>query len=801
MDHARPELLGELVRALLPAHPELEVHTDVPRVLDAPHGATLVLVPRAEDADWLNINRPVFAQRELRVVLFCDTETTVALARKAVDFFDWISHRVECPSKPPRFAVAGIRCALAARAPGIVWQGGDLEATFAAARPHGRLHRVSAARPYAEMLAEVRQHRGAWLAWTDIDSQFRLRRVRWALAEAGHRTRTILVEPAVSSPGWWPVHARVQDVREARSLLEKAGASHPGRIAALNELEPEAITLMQSLLEDGIDDPTPDAALMLVNSPEGASSPALEAANRQFARSILRGEMIPPLARAFESARLRQLCRTELSAITRQLEADQQVGAEDLASWTAWLGTSPSSLRPAHFSLDLSEHSPEYAIELLLLDRDPAAPPWNEQTLLALSVLDPDAAATWAQRMLSSKNLRDRILLATVRNMQGRHDEAESLFRALLPQGEHTAEPDRSLQEVLPLHLAHTLHGQHKHKDAEALLRQALASSERTAEPGARILHEALTHELAKSLVEQRRYEEAESLLRQALSSSKDAQGLALVYRGLQFAELATLLKAKGNYAEAEAQQRQVLSAIALTLGSGHPLYGKTLYRLASLLRLQGKNAEAEPLLRQSLSMLEHEMGAGHASLIGPLYELAGMLNAQGKYDEAEATQRRVLALIERTLGTEHFSYCRSLHGLATHLQAQGRYAEAEVPLRQALSIMERTLPPNDPDLCPILRTLSTVLVRQGHPEAGEPLIARAVEISRAAHGPNHPDTATDMNVLAQVQALSGNAEAPKTARKAMDALTHVLGPTHPITQRSIPVLQAIISAASPNLE
>lgn len=137
MDHARPERLGELVRTLLPLAPELEVHTEAQQLAEVRPGSTLVLAPRAEDADWLNINRPLFASRALRVVLFCTREVTVALSRGAVDFLDWVSLRLECPAGPVPFAVAGLRCALAARVPGIVWTGGDLEASFTAAGPAG----------------------------------------------------------------------------------------------------------------------------------------------------------------------------------------------------------------------------------------------------------------------------------------------------------------------------------------------------------------------------------------------------------------------------------------------------------------------------------------------------------------------------------------------------------------------------------------------------------------------------------------------------------------------------------------
>lgn len=97
VDHARPERLRDLVLALLPTYPDVEVSTDVRAVYEVPEGAVMVLSPRAEDADWLNQQRPVFARRKLKVILWCDAETSVTLAQQAVDFFDWISHRHECP--------------------------------------------------------------------------------------------------------------------------------------------------------------------------------------------------------------------------------------------------------------------------------------------------------------------------------------------------------------------------------------------------------------------------------------------------------------------------------------------------------------------------------------------------------------------------------------------------------------------------------------------------------------------------------------------------------------------------------
>jgi tetratricopeptide (TPR) repeat protein len=786
VDHARPAMLGELVRALLPMHPELEVHTEVQRVLDVPHGSTLVLVPRAEDADWLNINRPVFAQRELRVVLFCDTETSIALARQAVDFFDWISHRVECPNRPPRFAVEGLRFALAARAPGIMWWGGDLEATFAAARPRGKLHKVSAARPYGEVLAEVRAHRRAWIAFSDVNSPFRLRHVRWALAEAGHRTRAILVEPTVSSPGWWQMHAHIAAPSEARAELEKAGTPFPGRLAALNEFEPEAIKLMQFYLENGFTAATLEAMHMGVPLPELKPIRSWEEIGQQFASRMLRGEAPIVFMRAFAPGHLRQLLQAECTSIQQRLEKDEQVEFEELASWTAW------TTRPGP---ELSSRTLDLVAELWLRSRPPSQIRWDVLLPWAIAMMDLDVAESWAQRALSENHPHARLLLANVRLLQGRHDEAVSLTQDLLTGDEQLPKMERARPTTVPAILSGVLIEQGKYREAETLLRQALSASEHEQEKD-KSLRGALLHQLARTLSAQGRYGEAETLLRQSLDTSDPPQGINLIYQRAQLNELARILSAQGKYDEAELLLRQTLSLLQSTMGNEPPLFGVTLHDLATLLLLRGRHTEAEPLFRQALAIKEHTLGIQHHIYARSLSGLAATLRVQGKYEEAEASMRQALAIAERALGREHHFYGASLHVLASILQDQGKYAEAETLLRQALAIQERALGPAHAALCPTLSNLGVALGRQGRSSDGAPFITRALEIAHANLGSNHPETALILNLLAQAQHLLGKSEAPETARQALDSLTRTLGPDHPYTQGVKPTLQAIIVGA-----
>ncbi|WNG62384.1 tetratricopeptide repeat protein [Archangium gephyra] len=823
VDHARLERLGELVRTLLPIAPELEVHTEAHRLAEARPGSTLVLVPRAQDADWLNINRPLFAARALRVVLFCTREMSVALSQGAVDFIDWVSLRLECPAGPAPYAVAGLRCALAARVPGIVWTGGDLEASFAAARPRRTLRRISAARPYEDLVAEAKAAgRREWLAWTDVDGDFRLRRVRWAMAEARRLTRTILVEPAVRSPGWWEVHARVAEPAEACERLRSAGAKQPGRLAALVDLEPETIQLLGGLLERGVGEHFLEGELLKSADPGATVGRLASEQGLVTEKEQVRGRAPPPMMRAFgvEHDRMRRLYEAELNAIEQRLHSEEQVDAEDTAFWSA-------SIRSTRF---VPTRSRGELAEVLLRRTPWTSGRWEQAANIALRAGDADVALLWARRAFETDNDRWEVL-AQVLIRQGRFTEAEALLRRQL-QAERTsdlahgwilhelglvlerqgkyAEAEALLRQSLSIkkqalgthhpdygsslhEFARVLDSQGKYAEAEALLRQSLSIDEQAL--GTHHLDYGTSlHELARVLESQGKYAEAEPLLRQALSIYKQALGTHHPHYGTSLQVLATVLERQGKYAEAEPLLRQSLSIDGQALGTHHPNYGTSLHELAKVLERQGKYAEAEPLLRQSLSIYKQALGTHHPHYGTSLHVLARVLERQGKYAEAEALLRQSLSINAQALGTHHPNYGASLHVLARVLQRQGQYAEAEALLRQSQSIIEQALGPQHPRLCTVLASLGSNLDAQNRPQEGEAFLLRSASIASAALGPKHPETAQVLAQLALVQASLKKPEAATTAQQAMDALLDSLGPEHPITKEALPRLRQILA-------
>lgn len=261
VDRARPERLGELVRHLKSERPDVEVLLEAPQLAAVPEGSTVVLCLRAEDRTWLNLARPIVAARALRLFLWSDEASTVALVQGAIDFFDWISHRIECPEGPPAHVVQALRRAVLGRAPAIVWQGEGFERAFEEACPGRRVVSVSGALPYPEIVASMRPRPREWVAVTGIDGDDRYDRIRWAAAEAGRFGRTVLVGPSADH-ALPMVDARTVELSGAAARLREAGSTRPVRLAALLDLSEKRVLGAEEKLRSGTSEGDIEASIL-----------------------------------------------------------------------------------------------------------------------------------------------------------------------------------------------------------------------------------------------------------------------------------------------------------------------------------------------------------------------------------------------------------------------------------------------------------------------------------------------------------------------------------------------------------
>ena len=442
VDDAVPERLGGLVRALLADHPDLEVLARPSGLVDLPDGAVVVLVPEAEDAGWLNINRPVFARKSLKVVLFCRREVTEVLAREAPDFYDWIAQRHECPPGVAEHAVFGIRQALRCRAPGILFAYGDevrfdrrmriehFERVFREALPGRTIRWIDATKSYATIVTEIRNAGRAWVA-CDTQGPAEVERFRWALAEVRRKTRAILLAPYFYEDRFWNISAHVWTRLEGvTKLLTNAGARHPGRLAAVSGLESSAITYLIELLRRGYPEEELLAAMLRSADPGAGLGGKILSAG--LARAPIQGFFIDPPVQRYLGKRIGLWRWSRRPA--REVEG--------------WMYSDDDGGFPL-----LRGHAPR--TEFLLCQGERTAERWSELSRLALAEEHFDIAYTWAGRALAlGENVTARQVIehaswalkqiqqlrrfdafrgfATMLNRSGRAADAEALLRRLL---------------------------------------------------------------------------------------------------------------------------------------------------------------------------------------------------------------------------------------------------------------------------------------------------------------------------------------------------------------------------------
>jgi len=215
---ARDDLLPNLVAGLLPRHPSLAICLDPAELDDLPFGAVVVYRPEPAHARALNLGRPRIGDLALKVVLWSEAETTEALRREAPDFFDWISHLVECPTGVPHAVLERLRACARSRVH-VVWRGPyELREALAAAG-YEEVPRVS-----IDDEAPHEPRSAVWWELVDVSSALtEMTAEGWAMLEAFAWSRGALWVTSVErAPAHWKrIEASVTPLPE---LLREAAA-------------------------------------------------------------------------------------------------------------------------------------------------------------------------------------------------------------------------------------------------------------------------------------------------------------------------------------------------------------------------------------------------------------------------------------------------------------------------------------------------------------------------------------------------------------------------------------------------
>ncbi len=732
--------LGVLVRALLPSWPELAVLTDPAAVAQLPADGLCILRPHADASGWLAPVQAQIEQRGLRLVLWLTQEVAQALDSSDVAAIEAVAS-AQCPDYPVPHGVQGLLAG--SHGPGVEWLGGPLQPTFEDAHPDQPVRQLEATLDYASLVRACEQAGDDWISFEDVDGQFTLRRIRWAMAECGRRGRTVLIEPEVCSPGWWPVHAQLVPLEQALDRLAEADAQQPGRLAALAGLEPEAIDLVEVLLATDVDEADIHEALLPADDP-GAALARLGRSRGLFtADDVVNRLVAPPIQRAFGAdEEIRALRVERFDKLGEQVLDNQDIPMDLLGSWA----TNTGLAIPVQ-TLDWSTgQATAWLVEAALRHGPDSAEAWRAIAAAAIRLGDAHVGARWADRALEFTEVdditRSRALYTRARAdyRLGSHDAAELGLRSCLELQEAILGPDH-IEVARTLHaIGQALNRLQRYAQALATYNRALAIEQANLEPGHADIAVTL-HAIGQVMTHLNRHQEATKAFEQALAIKEEK------------------------------------------LGPEHPSVASTLHAMGQGLTRQGKYKEALESFQRDLRITRKQLGRDHPSLGPSLHSIGQTYTLMGRHEYALACFAREIKILERALGKGHPDTAQARDAIGQVLTDMGRTTEAIRFYQRALEIKRGHLGDEHPETARTLYALGHTYSRQGDLDLALDAFEETVDIRRATVGPQHPYTALAWHALAQVYARKKQyRQAIGSYDQALKIKTKVLGPDHPET-------------------
>ena len=673
VDHAAPARLREAYLRLRAHDAATDVIVDVRRLAELPAGSTVILAltptVSGEDLDWLNLNRPLVSDRRHNVVLWCEGEAAAVLARGAPDFFDWISARVDCPPAPAAHAVADVKAAIRTRAPGIAWAGPGLEDTLAAVRPGRPIRRIAVA-SYQSMIDALTSREPGWLFLDGIDTEFHLRRLRWAMAETGRRMIVFRRSIEQTLPGWWTVHATHVPIAEAVHELIAAGGT--GRLAALTGLDPAAYACAMYLLRRGV-----------------------------------------------EAMRLEQLLATALDPRAMLHDRARPMGWALAGLFTEHLPRGISVTAHRAFESDGARYEDDndpFALELRgePLDRER----WANLGAAALGAGDFEVAIRWLTAALRSRpDDASPLQLAKILTPRGiAHLQAGELTSARmdLERAYSTLQGTTNASWIgaSAAALGRVLWAQGEPQRASEYLQSALNASTEFDDETIVMLLNVLAMSLAteRDLAGARLHLERALSIRRKMFATEDHPSVAL-----SLGALGGVLAEQGDLVGARPYLERSLEISERRLGTEHPHVGTTLRTLAQLHLDAGDLPVARAYLDRALVNQRIALGEDHPETAKTLVILAGVLAATGDLEGAQAALQDALVIQQQAFGGDgQIAGAGTRRELADVLSAKGDLAGAIDNLQQALATLRRIFERDDhPDIAATLRELERLRALQ----------------------------------------------------------------------------------------
>jgi len=286
---------------------------------------------------------------------------------------------------------------------------------------------------------------------------------------------------------------------------------------------------------------------------------------------------------------------------------------------------------------------------------------------------------------------------------------AESLLRRALEQARASNSVDAHFY-VKSLADALTLQG--KHAEAESLFREALDDARESLGSEHPVVLPYFG-DLADALLEGGELSAAEDVLREGLDIALRTLGPNHGHSIELYYALARVLTARGSYGEAEELYRNAIRAAQILFSELHPETLSAKVRLAEFLAGSGRLVEAEELARAVLDARLAKQDPEDSDTLAAMSRLGSYLQRQGKFGEAEPLLVAAADGWPELDGDNGLRALSALRDLGLLRQDQGRVPEAEALFLGVFDACLSTFGPADPITRELARPFVAILRQQ----------------------------------------------------------------------------------------
>jgi tetratricopeptide (TPR) repeat protein len=187
---------------------------------------------------------------------------------------------------------------------------------------------------------------------------------------------------------------------------------------------------------------------------------------------------------------------------------------------------------------------------------------------------------------------------------------------------------------------------QGRHVEAEALYKRELTALEASFGPEHPTVAQSLTNNLGGLYRAQRRVGDVEALYKRSLSILEKATPENDARQGLALIDLADLYVEQQRYPEAEPYFRRGIPIVQKSLPTAHPRVVSLIQDWGMVMQMQARYRDAEVIYKALLSLVEKTYGAQHANVATVLNSLVNLYEVQGRLADADVIRERMIAFI-----------------------------------------------------------------------------------------------------------------------------------------------------------